>query len=73
MRKKKNKHKRGTTEVEIHARCRAEPDEPVPPVLAHFLALLSVSRLCFAISGVGFFGYLAIMSPLSLVLPEKRG
>ena len=45
----------------------------MPPVLAHFLALLSVSRLCFAISGVGFFGYLAIMSPLSLVLPEKRG
>ena len=39
-------------------------DEPVPPRLAHFLAILSAARLSFAVSGVGFFGYLVVHSAL---------
>ena len=39
-------------------------DEPVPPRLAHFLAILSAARLSFAVSGVGFFGWLVVSSAL---------
>ena len=39
-------------------------DEPVPPRLAHFLAILSAARLSFAVSGVGFFGWLVVHSAL---------
>ena len=36
----------------------------VPPRLAHFLAILSAARLSFAVSGVGFFGWLVVHSAL---------